>query len=95
MIDGTEKPIRSLQTRSAIQRIWLQIKLPKKILAKIFLPKKIPEIENFKPQKSFGPGHLKSGVPPSPELKLQKVLKSISYCEIEEQRWSTNVIFIL
>ena len=23
MIDGTEKPIRSLQTRSAIQRIWL------------------------------------------------------------------------
>ena len=23
MIDGTEKPIRSLQTRSAIQQIWL------------------------------------------------------------------------
>ena len=27
-----------------------ELKLPKKILAKTFLPKKIPEIENFKPK---------------------------------------------
>ena len=46
MIDGTEKPIRSLQTRSAIQSSY-----QKKILAKILLPKKNPEIENFKPPK--------------------------------------------
>ena len=30
-----------------------------------------------------------------PELKLQKFLKSISYCELEEYRWSANVIFKL
>ena len=75
MIDGTEKPIRSLQTRSAIRRIWLYIKLPQKI----------PKSKTLNPPKSFDPGHLKSGVPPPPELKLQKVLKSsYSYCELEE-----------
>ena len=39
---------------------------PKKILGNIFLPKKIPEVKNFKPQlKSFDhPCHLKSRVPP-------------------------------
>ena len=57
----------------------------KKILAKIFLPKKIPKSKILNPQKSFDhPCHLKSGVP-TPELKLQKVLTSISlYYELEE-----------
>ena len=65
------------------------IKLPKKILAKIFLPQKIPKSKILNPPKSFDhPGHSKSGVlptppPPAPELKLQKVLKSISYCELK------------
>ena len=40
------------------------IKLPKKILAKIFLPKKIPKLKILNPKKS--PGHLKYGVPPLP-----------------------------
>ena len=36
-----------------------------KILAKIFLPKKYPEIENLKPKTSFDhPCHLKFGVSP-------------------------------
>jgi len=80
MIDGTEKPIRSLKTRSAIQSSY-----QKKILAKIFLTKKIPKSRILNPKKSFDhPGHLKSGVPPPPELTLQKFLKSISYCELKE-----------
>ena len=45
VIDGTEKPIRSLQTRSAIQSSY-----QKRYLLKFFYPKN-PEIENFKPQK--------------------------------------------
>ena len=54
----------------------------KKILAKIFLPKKVPKSKILNPKKSFDlPGHLKSGVPHPPELKLQKVLKSISKLE--------------
>ena len=58
----------------------------KKILAKIFLPKKNPEIEDFKPKKilrsSRSPRNLEY-LPP-PELKLLKVLISISYCELKE-----------
>ena len=50
----------------------------------MFLPKKIPKSKILNPQKSFDPGHLKSRVTHPPELKLQKVLKSISYCELEE-----------
>ena len=45
VIDGTEKPIRSLQTRSAIQSSY-----QKRYLLKFSYPKN-PEIENFKPQK--------------------------------------------
>ena len=57
----------------------LKSSYPKKILAKIFLPKKIPKSKISNPPKSFDPGHLKSGVPPPPpELKLQKIIKSIS-----------------
>ena len=40
----------------------------KKILAKISLPKKNPEIENFNSPKSFGPGHLKLEYPPPPRM---------------------------
>ena len=50
----------------------------------MFLPKKIPKSKILNPQKSFDPGHLKSRVTHPPELELQKVLKSISYCELEE-----------
>ena len=57
----------------------------KKILTKMFLPKKIPKSKISTPPKSFDyPCLLTSGVPPSPrpwELKPKKVLKSISYCE--------------
>ena len=58
----------------------------KKILAKIFLPKKLAKSKILKPKKSFDhPCHLKSGVPHPPELKLQKVLTSISlYYELQE-----------
>ena len=49
---------------------------------------KISKSKILNPPKSFDhPGHLKSGVPPPlppPELRLQKVLKSISYCELEQ-----------
>ena len=45
VIDGTEKPIRSLQTRSAIQSSY-----QKRYLLKFSYPKN-PKIENFKPQK--------------------------------------------
>ena len=47
MIDGTEKPIRSLQTRSPIQSSYQK---NKKYLLKLSYPKN-PEIENFKHQK--------------------------------------------
>ena len=85
MIDGTEKPIRSLQTIN---------QATKKILAKIFLPKKITNSKMSNPQKSFDhPGPLEiwnttpnppPPLPPLPELKLQKVLKSFSFCELKE-----------
>ena len=47
---------------------------------------KIPKLKILNPQKSFDhPIHLKSGVLPlPPELKRQKVLKYVSYCELEE-----------
>ena len=54
----------------------------KKYFPKFSYPKKIPKPKILNPQKSFDAGHLKSGVPP--KLKLQKVPKSISYCELEE-----------
>ena len=47
MIDGTEKPMRSLQTRSSIQSSYQK---NKKYLLK-FSYQKNPEIENFKHQK--------------------------------------------
>ena len=42
MIDGTEKPLRSLQIRSAIQRIWLQYRWVIAYFVQLcfFLPKK-------------------------------------------------------
>ena len=47
------------------KKIPTYTELPKIILAKTFLPKKNPKIENFKPKKSFDhPRRLKSGVPP-------------------------------
>ena len=50
----------------------------------MFLPKKNPEIENFKPPKILRSRSLEIYSNPPPELELQKVLKSISYCELEE-----------
>ena len=68
MIDGTEKPIRSLQTRSAIQSSYR-----KKILAQISLPKQIPKSKILSPQKSFDHrGHWKSGVPPPRNSSYKK-----------------------
>ena len=75
MIDGTEARHNEFGYKSSYQ---------KKYLPKFSYPKKIPKSKILNPPKSFDPGHLKSGVPPLPELKLQKVLKSISYCELKE-----------
>ena len=59
--------VRGQGSTNSIQyptKIPNQIKLPKKILAKFSYPK-TPEIEDFKPKKSFDhPRHLKSQVPP-------------------------------
>ena len=69
-------------SRWELIRSWALIRI-NTVLAKILLPKKIPKSKILNPKNSFDPGHLKSGVHP-PELKLQNVLKSISYCEREE-----------
>ena len=68
MIEGTEKPIRSCKLAGRYNQAT------KKILAKIFLPQKISKSK------------ILTLPPPAthPELKLQKVLKSISYCELKE-----------
>ena len=38
----------------------------------MFLPKKIPKSKILNPQKSFDPGHLKSGVPLPPGTQATK-----------------------
>ena len=73
MIDGTEKPILSLQTIN---------QTTKKILAKIFLPKKITNSKMSNPQKSFdhpGPLEIWNTTPNPPPPLPSPLSRNSSY----------------
>ena len=80
---GTTQPgyagtTSNLQIVSNTPKTPYLIKLPKKIFAKIFLPKKFPRSKISNSNKSFyHPCHLKSVVPPLGDV--QKKMESISF----------------
>ena len=64
---------RSLKIQDGAQTYWKRVYnesghkssyQKKKYFPKFSYPKKIPKPKILNPQKSFDPGHLKSGVPP-------------------------------